>query len=198
VTNELTAFVSHSTMGMAPAFATYGTSGVCLGGTDRNCPKFYNNVAVGGMYSLLKNNGLELAGLVAADFRSLDPMHLAIDVGVAVKYVSAPISVTATPQIGIGANKRSEGNKEILSVPVQVAFQATSELAVFLDTGIIGQTKKFGDNYVVPVGIGGAFAVQPGLSVGAEFMLTRVVTGMDGNEAMDNRTLALFASYRTK
>jgi hypothetical protein len=196
VTNELTVFVSHSMMGMSPGFMG---GGVCLGGKDRGCAKFYNNVTVGGMYSLMKNNGLELAGLLAADVRQIsDDLLLAVDVGVAVKYVSAPIAVTATPTLGLGVNKRTDfNNKEWLSVPVQVAFQATPELALFLDTGIFGATKSFGDNYVVPVGIGGVFAVQHGLDVGAEFMLPKVVSGIEGNKAMDARTLTVFAAYRT-
>jgi hypothetical protein len=199
VTSELTVFAAHNAMGMSPAFAMpmVGGGGVCLGGEERGCAKLYNNLAIGGMYSLTKNNGVELAALAALDIRSLDPMYLAIDVGVAFRYVSAPISLTVTPILGVGANKRSEENKEMLSVPVQVAFQATPELSVFLDTGIIGRTKKFGDNYVVPVGIGGAYAVQPGLTVGAEFMLPKVVSGIEGNKAMDSRTLMLFAAYRT-
>ncbi len=193
VTNELTVFVAHTAMGQSLASG----GGVCLGGTDRNCTKFYNSLAIGGLYSLLNSSGLELAGLVALDLRSLDPMYLAADVGVSLRYVAAPLTVTVTPIFGIGLNKRDENNKEMISVPVQVAFQATPELNVFLDSGIISPTKDFGDNYVVPVGIGAGYAVQPGLTVGAEFMLTSVVTGKPNNEAMDGRHLMLFASYRT-
>jgi hypothetical protein len=197
VTNELTAFVSHTEMGMS--LATGG--GVCLGGKDRGCSKFYNNVAIGGMYSLMKNNGLELAGLVALDLRSIDPMHLAIDVGVAVKYVSAPISVSVTPTFGIGANKRDEGNKEKIAAPVQIAFQASSELAVFLDSGIVGYTKDFSKNYRVPVGVGAGYTVQPGLVVGAEFIFPMLVAGdawISDVKGANSRAAMLFASYRTK
>jgi hypothetical protein len=200
VTDQLTVFINHAT----PNGAIASEGGLCLGGKDRNCIKangdssFYNNVNVGAQFSFLKNNGIELSGLGALQLRSLDPMYLAIDVGVGFKYVAAPISVKVTPQIGIGANKRSEGNKEILAVPLEIAFQATPELAVFVDSGIGGPTSHFGDNYVVPVGIGAAFAAMPNLDVGAEFMLPAVVTGVKGDNATDARYLGVFASYRTK
>jgi len=200
VTDQLTVFINHAT----PNGAIASEGGLCLGGKDRNCIKangdssFYNNVNVGAQFSFLKNNGIELSGLGALQLRSLDPMYLAIDVGVGFKYVAAPISVKVTPQIAIGANKRSEGNKEEIAVPLEIAFQATPELAVFVDSGIGGPTSHFSDNYVVPVGIGAAFAAMPNLDVGAEFMLPAVVTGVKGDNATDARYLGVFASYRTK
>jgi hypothetical protein len=195
VTNELEVFVGHSFLGQPPIFMG---GGVCIGGKTY-CPKVYNNVAIGAQYSLLKQPGLELSGLLAVDISAFSPsLLLDIDVGVGFKYSASPIAVKATPVIGIGANKRDAGNiKQFISVPVQVAFQATSELALFLDTGIFGMTESFSKNYVVPVGLGGSFAVQKGLDVGAEFMLTRVLTGASGNKAMDARSAMVFASYRT-
>jgi hypothetical protein len=198
VNNQLEVFVSHNYLGAPAAF---GQGGVCLGGTSRNCEKFYNNINVGGRFSFLKSNGVELSGLAALDVRRLsDPMRLAIDVGVGFKYVSAPISIKVAPQIGIGANKRSDGNKEVLSVPVQIAFQATPQLAAFLDTGIFGSTDQFGDVYGVPVGIGASFLVQHGLDVGAEFMLRQALAGSkvpSDMKGVNDRTLTVFAAYRT-
>ena len=195
VTNELEVFVNHSTPGGSLASG----SGLCLGGTSRGCDKAYNNVNVGGVYSFLKNSGVELAGLIALDFRRItDPMNLAVDVGIGFKYVAAPVSVKLTPQIGIGVNKRSEGNKEQLAVPLQIAVQAVPQIAVFLDSGIFGPTSHFGDFYTVPVGIGASYLAMHGLDVGIEFMLPVVVTGVSGNKAFDNRYLMLFASWRSQ
>jgi hypothetical protein len=202
VNDQLEVFLTHPGMaalssvpvGASPAYG----GGVCIGGTDRGCPKFYNNLAIGGQMSLSKSGGIELSGIGAVDIRQFSPdMLLAIDLGVGFKYVSAPISIKATPVIGIGATKRSDGNKEVLSIPVQVAFQATPQLAAFLDTGIVGPLSHFGDFYGVPVGIGASFLASHGLDVGAEFMLPLVVSGLSGNKALDGRTLAIFASYRT-
>lgn len=196
VNDQLEVFLTHSSTNGYPIAAG---GGLCLGGKDRGCPKAYDNFNVGGQFSLLKDNGIELAVLAAFVMRSLDASTYAADVGVNFKYASGPLAVKAAPQVMIGLNKRDGGNiKQTIAVPVQVAFQATPELAAFVDTGIYGPTEKFGDFYTVPVGIGAAFAAMPNLDVGAEFMLPVVVTGLPDNKAFDNRMLAVFASWRMK
>jgi hypothetical protein len=183
VTDQLDVFLSHSHFGLPLAFRG---GGVCIGGRDRNCPKF------------LKNAGIELSGIGALELRSLDRVHLAVDLGVGFKYIGGPVAIKAAPQIGIAVNKRDEQLKEFLSVPVQVALQATPELAVFLNTGVFGPRSNFSRTYAVPVGVGAAFAVMPILDVGAEFMLPLVLTGNEDNKALDTRTLMLYAALRTK
>ena len=194
VTNELEVFLSHNVLG-GPLAAG---GGVCLG-KKVDCAKIYNNLNVGGQYSFLKASGVELSGLLAAEFREFSPdMLFAVDVGIGVKYVAAPISVKLAPQIGIGVNKRTAmNNKEFIAVPLQVAFQAAPPVAIFLDSGIYGFTKEFSKNYTVPVGIGASYLAMHGLDVGLEFMLPKVVSGVEGNKAMDTRSLMLFASWRS-
>jgi hypothetical protein len=212
VTNEFEVFVSHTRYGSQQAVG----GGLCLGGTGRGCEKFYNNVNVGGQFSFLKNAGVELSGLLALEFRRIsDPMYLAVDVGVGFKYVAAPISVKLAPQIGIGVNKRagsttnlgggvtleSPGNKEVISVPLQIAFQAAPQIAIFLDSGIFGRVSHFGDNYGVPVGIGGSYLAMHGLDVGIEFMLRSALAGSSyssDTKGINDRTLTLFASWRSQ
>ncbi len=149
----------------------------------------------------MKSGGIELSGIGALEVRAISPDLLAaIDIGVGFKYVSAPVSVKAAPMIGIGLTKRSNGNKEDISVPVQVAFQATPPLAIFLDTGIFGPTDHFGDNYFVPAGIGASFLVQHGLDVGAELMLPVLLAPSaipSDFKGVNQRTLMIFAAYRT-
>jgi hypothetical protein len=199
INDQLEVFLSHNVGGTSPAF---GHGGVCLGGTDRGCAKFYNNLNVGGQYSLTKNNGIELSGIAAVELRQLSPdMLAAVDIGVGFKYVGAPISIKAAPMIGIGVTKRDAGNKEFISVPVQVAFQANPQLALFLDTGIFGNTDHFGDNYVVPAGIGASFLASHGLDVGAELMLPAAVAPSavpSDFKGVNMRNLMLFAAYRTQ
>jgi len=150
-------------------------------------------------YSWIKRGGIEVSGIGAFQFRTFDQgMRLAIDVGVGAKYVGGPVSIEVSPQISIGANKRGEGNKELIDVPLHVAFHATPKLAIFVDSGITGQASAFGATYVVPVGVGAALAVLPNLDVGAEFALPNAVTGMEGDNSTDLRVLGVFASYRTK
>jgi hypothetical protein len=194
VNDQLDVFLNHSTPN--GSFASGG--GVCLGGEDRGCKKIYNSLNIGAQFSIMKDAAIELSAIGALAFGSLDPMHLGIDVGVGFKYTGAPLAIKVSPQVVIAANKRSEQVKQFITVPLQIAFQATPELAAFVDSGISGPTEKFGDNYVVPVGIGASFAAMPNLDVGGEFMLPAILTGMKGDKAMDARTLMVFASYRTK
>jgi len=197
VTDQLEVFVSHTLTGGPIAS---GMGGLCLGGTKRNCEKAYNNVNIGGQFSIMKDAAMELAAIAALELRRIsDPMLLAIDVGVNFKYLAGPLAIKAAPQVEIGANKRTKGNiEQFINVPVQIAFQATPELAAFIDTGIYGPTKKFGDSWVLPVGVGASFSAMPNLDVGGEFLLPRIASGVSGNKAFDNRFLGVFASYRTK
>jgi hypothetical protein len=194
-TNQLEFFVSHGT----PGGSVTSGAGICLGGTSRNCDEVYNNVNFGGQYSFLNASGLELAGLLAAQFRELSPdMRFAVDVGLGMKYVAAPFSVKLTPQLGIGLNKRSSrANKEELAAPLQLALQAAPRIAVFLDSGISGKISHFGDSYAVPIGIGGSYLVMHGLDVGLEFMLPMLVKATTfAGGATDTRVLTLFVSWR--
>jgi len=195
INDQLEVFVAHTPFGWTPAM---GFGGVCLGGTSRGCAKMYNNVSVGAQYSLLKDGAMELTGIGALDVRSLDPMYLAVNVGVGFKYIAGQLAIKAQPLISIAATKRSEQVKEVIAVPVQVAFQATPELAVFLDTGFFSPTKELSKSYIVPVGIGASFAALPNLDVGGEFMLPAMLTGAEGDKAFDSRTLMVFGSYRLK
>ena len=202
VTDQLEVFVNHVVPGGSPAMGggPVPAAGLCLGGTDRKCPKVYNNVNVGGQYSFLKASGVELSGLLAAQFRQFSPdMLFAVDVGVGVKYVSAPVSVRLNPQIAIGINKRDGGNKEYLGVPVQIAVQAAPQVAAFIDSGIFGPTSHFGDLYTLPIGIGASFLAMHGLDVGLEFMLPMVAKGsFYGGGAADARDVMIFASWRSQ
>jgi len=193
VTDQIEVFLNH---GSIPGFPVTYPAGVCLGGEERGCPKLYNNLNLGAQFSALKDPAMELAAMGALAVESLDPSMLSVVLGVNFKYLAGPLAIKAAPMISIGATKRDEGNKEYIMVPVQIAFQATPELAAFVDTGISGPTDGFGDNWVLPVGIGASFAAMPNLDIGGEFMLPSVATGAEGNEAFDSRMLTVFAAYR--
>jgi len=185
VTEELELSLSHST-------------GLCLTGKDNGCAKVYNDVMIGASYSFMKDSELELAALVGLDIWHLsDPMMMAADVGVALKYNTGAIGIKAAPQVEIGLNKRDAGNvKQVIGLPVEVAFQASPELAPFLQTGIAGPTDGFADSYIVPLGIGANYLLSHGLDLGAIFTLPMVATGMSGNKAFDSRTLTIYAAWR--
>ena len=86
-----------------------------------------------------------------------------------------------------------------MSVPLQFAFQPAPEIAVFLDSGIFAPVSHFGDDYVVPVGIGGDFLATHGLDVGIEFMLRSALAGSSihsEEKGINDRTLMLYVAFR--
>jgi hypothetical protein len=195
VTDQLEVFLSHNYFGTPLAFRG---GGVCIGGKDRNCPKVYDNLNLGAALSFWRNAGIEVAGIGALEFRALDAVHLAVDLGVGFKYGGERLALRAAPQLGLAVNKRDEQPKTFIAVPVQVAAQATPGLAVFVDTGLFGPTSDFKQAYAVPLGVGAAFAVMPTLDLGAEAMLPLVLTGNTGNKPLDTRTLMVYATLRTR
>lgn len=199
INDQLEVFVNHSKAAPLGPLVTGG--GVCLGGTDRGCEKLYNNLNVGAQFSILKDPAMELAAMGALVVKSLDPSMMSAAVGVNFKYVAGQLAIKAAPQMIIGATKRDGGNKESIALPVQVAFQATPELALFLDSGLYAPTEKLADNITVPVGIGASFAVMPNVDVGAEFLLPLVVAPKgtpDDFKGFNMRMLGVFAQYRLK
>lgn len=195
MTDQLEFFLTHNALG-APLAA--GNGGLCLG-TKQYCQKTYNNLNVGGQFSFAKGKGLELSGLLAAEFKEFSPHLLfAVDVGVGVKYVNAIFSAKATPRLGIEVNRRStENGQETIGMPVQFALQAAPRIAAFVDMGLFGPTNQFGSRYTIPVGVGGDFLLRHGFDVGAEFMFPALGRGSAvAGKATDSRTLMLYAVWR--
>lgn len=189
-TDKLSIGLTH---GGIPGFPPAGGS-LCLGGTDRGCPKLYNNLNLDVLLSLMRQTGLELAFHGGVDIKSIDPMHLALRVGVALKWESGPIGIVFDPSAEFGVNKRSEGNKERFGIPVHVGFQAAPAVSVGLFTGLFGSTPGFGDFYVVPLAVDGGFNLNPNSSIGAQFIFLNL---LGKNSTADLRALILSYNFRT-
>ena len=115
VTDQLDVFLSHNYFSLPLAFRG---GGVCIGGKDRHCSKFYDNLNLGVELSFLKKAGIELSGIGTLEFRSFDLRQVAVDLGIGFKYSGGPMAIKAAPQIGIAVNKRDEQAKEFIAVPV--------------------------------------------------------------------------------
>jgi hypothetical protein len=57
-----------------------------------------------------------------------------------------------------------------------------------------GPLDGFGDNYFVPLGVGGTFAINSALDVRAQFTLDRLIAANNGGA--DARTLSIGAAWR--
>jgi hypothetical protein len=186
VTDQLTLGLAHG----AWEDIFHGGGGLCLGGDSRGCGKVYNNVSLDGLYSLVRQANFELAAHAGFDFRDIDQKHLGLHVGAALKFTSGPLAIVADPSLGIGLNKRDMGNKESLTVPLRIGFQASPTVAAFLDTGIGGPTSDFGDSYVIPAGVGALVAVAPIADLGAKFEFGNLAG--KGHTADDRDLMILF------
>ena len=167
-----------------------GGGGLCLGGQDRGCYKAYNKVSLDALYSLLRQANFDLAAHAGLDFRNIDQNFLGLHLGVALKFTSGPLAIVADPSLGVGLNKRDVGNKESITIPVRIGFQASPTVAAFLDTGIGGPTSGFSDSYQIPAGVGALVAVAPIADVGAKFEFSNL--GGKGHSADYRDLMILF------
>ena len=186
---------------LAEIFQTAG-NGLCFGGSSNNCPSFYNNFSVDGLYSFMRSSTMDLAGHGGVDFGSLDPFQMSLRAGVKGKLMAGPVIFVFDPFISFGLNDRSgvNGNKEVLALPVRMGFMVTPQLNVGASIGFIGPLDGFGDNVAVPLGAGATFAVSNMVDVRAQFTFTDLA----GNSApmgtsvgaADGRAISVGAAYR--
>jgi hypothetical protein len=189
--------LAHSGMALTGFWAGGLGGGLCVTGEDNGCAKVYNGpVGLAANYGLLDDGKLALAADVAVIARALDPdFLLGAKVGVKGRYMAGKIGIGFNPNVYIGFTERDAGNKEVLNVPVDLGFMVNPKIMVGLQTGITGPLDGFGDAWSLPVSVGGVFTATPNINVGASFNLLRVASGVDGNEAFDNRSLTVFAEY---
>jgi hypothetical protein len=163
--------------------------GVCV----RGCVHVYNDLALGVLFSVLQEHGMDLALLAAFEVTSFSaPAHLRIDLGLGWKLVHAPFSIAAWPYAGIGLNHRDK-NGDSINVPIELAFQLSYPTALFLETGFYGGAPHFADTLSSPLGVGINYLVEYGLGLGAEFKLTKAL-GNGGNT--DERQLIVYLALR--
>ena len=74
--------------------------------------------------------------------------------------MAGPMVIVFDPSINIGLTERDGGNKEFLQLPVRLGFMATPQLNLGLSLALDGALDGFGDNYFVPLGVGGTFAIN--------------------------------------
>jgi len=163
-------------------------NGLCLKG----CGHVYNDLALGMLYSVTKEQGMEFALLGAVEVTSfVSPATMRLDAGMAFKYIKAPFSFVAWPYLGIGLNHR-DGNGDSINIPVEFAYQLAWPTALFLESGLFGPTKNFGDSWYMPLGVGINYLLQHSVDIGAEFKFTSFL----GNGSTDDRLILVYVSVR--
>jgi hypothetical protein len=193
LTDDLSLGLAHSSAGAGGFYGGAGTS-LCLVGSGNGCGDVYSNAALLGRYSLL-DAGIGLAAQGGLVIGALDPFLLSVQLGVVGRWEMAPIAVVFQPSVTIGVTERDAelgGTSDFLALPVAVMFDATPELSIGLQTGVSFAFEDIGATWVVPVSLGGRYAIMPGVWAELVFSLPIVVTGADpAPGAFDTRVLTL-------
>ena len=167
--------------------------GLCISGHSKGCGRVYNDLGLGLLYLVMREQGMELSLLGAFEVTSFSsPALVRLDAGLAFKFVRAPFSVAAWPYAGIGMNHR-DGNGDSINIPVEFAFQLSPPTALFVEGGMFGGAHDFADTWSSPLGVGLNYLLQHGVDMGAEFKLTNIV----GNgSSTDGRLFLFYFAFR--
>lgn len=189
VSPELTVGFAHNPF--AEIFQTSGR-GLCITGSSNGCAKVYNNFSLDALFSFLRSSTMDLAAHGGLDFLFLDPFWMSLRLGVKGKTAAGPLAIVFDPALNIGLTKRSDGNKEALTLPVRIGFMATQQLNVGLSIALVGPFDHFGDLYRIPLGVGATYALNNLVDVRAQFSFDNLA-GKGGGA--DQRTLSIGAAY---
>ncbi len=166
--------------------------GLCLTGQSNGCGHVYNDVALGLLYNVLREQDMDVAVLAALEVASFDPGRLRLDVGFGWKYVSAPFSIAVAPYVGLGLNHREDNGARLL-VPAEFAFQLSPPAAMFVESGLYGELRDLGDSVHMPLGVGINYLITHGADLGAEFVLTNAIGNGSGT---DGRLVLVYFAIR--
>ena len=177
---------------------TFPGQGLCLAGKENGCGKVWNNVGFDALYSLM-NGSTDLSAHGAVYLGSVDPLKIGVALGVAGKlHINEQMALFFDPALYIGLNKRDAvgfvpGNKEGLFVPVEFQFQLQPQLALVAFTGLQGPLSKFGDSFIIPLGVGAFYNVNEMIDVGGRFSFDNL---LGKNSSADFRSLSILVNVR--
>jgi hypothetical protein len=169
------------------------------GGPCFNCDRVYNDIGLGILYSLIREQRFELVlnadAPVFLNFR--DNVFLSVRGGVLGRLALGDIaSFVFDPSLQIGLTARPDrdgGNKDYLWLPVWFYFRATDRVAPFVGTGIGGRVEGFGDNFAIPLEGGCIVGVTPKIDLGGVFTFYNLM-GHGGNA--EGRQIGFLGRFR--
>lgn len=191
VMDKLDVGLYHTAMGITGFWSQPG-GGLCLAGDL--CADVYNGpTGVLANFSLAEGklsvaaNGGALASNIAGD-----TMLLSLKAGAKINYaLSEQMGLQVDPSIIIGLNER-DFNKEFLNIPVAFMYAVDEKIHAGVQTGLAGPLDGLGDAYAIPLNLGGMYAVDAKLGVGAAFGFSNIA---GKNSTADARDLTIFAKY---
>ena len=201
VNDALTVGLVHS--GRAASGFLGGTGeGLCLAGEENGCAKVYNSVGIDARYHFYRSGGMTMAfdgGLFA---RTIDPLALALKVGVTGRWQSGNLAVEIAPNLFAGLTERggddmvvvATTNKETFNLPITALFAMSPQLGLALQTGVTTPFEAIGDSYLIQLAVGAQYMVSAAMFADLTFAFPAIAGGPDGT-GLDARTLTLGVGY---
>lgn len=182
-------------------------TGICLAGDadgDGCEAGVYNDFGLDVLYGVMIGGSFQFALHGGFGVPSIDPFIGGLNIGGLARLQAGNIALVLDPRLYVGLAGRSKENAPVgvfteqgLDVPVWVQFQVNAQTAIFARTGMIGPLEDFGENYVVPLGLGAVVAANNRVDFGLEFLLPMVAGNRpDGVDAIDTRWLIARAALR--
>ena len=191
VSPKLRAVLGHSAQSMGGFYGTTVGSGICLTGASNGCSSLYGGGALGADY-LATSGTLQLVPFGRLTFNGDSEFGAIVGADVMTKVAGGKLMIGGTPNIHLGFNKRDQGNKEVLTVPVYAMYAVSPKLLAGVETGIYGPLSGFGDSFAIPVSVGGMFTVNPHIQVGAAFAFYNLA---GKNNTADIRALSILFGW---
>lgn len=204
ITDDVQVGINHSkTMGV---YTGPSTAPLCIGGnTQCYGGKVYDQIALDGLFRVLKKDELQLGIHGILGGQTLDPFGLALRVGAQLRWKPVDVlSLDFDPGLGIGITNRdrsfkaiSNGNKEYLYLPMRANVQVLDALTVFGDVYLVLPFDRAGDLVRFGTNVGAQYAITNKIDVGAEFRLPFLIHGdAYRNTGFDVRQTGVFANFR--
>ena len=168
--------------------------GLCLTGEEGGCPRVYDDVGFGMLVGLSEADSHEVDLHFSAPISSFDPFTIGAKIGVLARFNAGPVvAIVIDPFLYFGINRRDEGNREALVLPVWIYFQASRSVAPFVGSGVEGPLDDFAGQFRVPVEGGVVFEVANDVDLGVVF---RFFNLLGHDSSADGRELGLMARFR--
>ena len=205
-TDDITVGLVHSVLGTTGLLGAVpgngvGGDGLCLTGTDNGCESVYPRAGIEVRYQL-KPTQFAWAVDGGLYFRDLDPVQLAIKLGVMGRWASGKLAIEAAPSVFLGVTNREPDvtnpgapNQETLYLPATALYTVAPKLAIALQLGFVLPIEKLGDTYAVSLSLGAHYDLNESVTLNLAFSLPTLATGLPVGGGFDTRLLTLGGTY---
>ncbi|HEU5054865.1 MAG TPA: hypothetical protein VFU21_00010 [Kofleriaceae bacterium] len=181
-------------------------AGICISGEENKCPKLYNAIGAELEYAVSSGDSVDLSARAGATTGRFDPdFALGATAGVEIRFRGGPIAFIVDPNVYIGIIERDtfpfgmadDTHPDYLFLPATLQYQLSTQMAVFLGSGLNTPFADMGDFYQIPAGVGGTYAINNRVDAGLELQFANILGKDSGTvEKFDERYIILRVAIR--